>query len=176
MKVINYYGHNIEYHIEYKKIKNLYIQIKNHEVVVKAPKFLRENYIDEFVNKKAKWIYTKLNEERQVQDEREYTEDDYKKLEKKLNIICKDLITKTKLIPNKIRIRNIKYAWGTCSANKNITINLKLVDKTDEEIKYVVLHELCHLKYMNHSNRFWNLVEKYMPNYKEIRKKLKHNR
>ena len=176
MKVINYNGHNIEYHIEYKKIKNLYIQIKNHEVVVKAPKFLRENYIDEFVNKKAKWIYTKLNEERQVQDEREYTEDDYKKLEKKLNIICKDLITKTKLIPNKIRIRNIKYAWGTCSANKNITINLKLVDKTDEEIKYVVLHELCHLKYMNHSNRFWNLVEKYMPNYKEIRKKLKHNR
>ena len=176
MKVINYNGHNIEYHIEYKKIKNLYIQIKDNEVIVKAPKFLRENYIDEFVNKKARWIYTKLNEERQVQDEREYTEEDYISLENKLNIICKDLITETKLVPNKIRIRIIKYAWGTCSANKNITINLKLVDKTDEEIKYVVLHELCHLKYMNHSNRFWNLVEKYMPNYKEVRKKLKHNR
>ena len=176
MKVINYNGHNIEYHIEYKRIKNLYIQIKDNEVIVKAPKFLRENYIDEFVNKKARWIYTKLNEERQVQEEREYTEEDYISLENKLNTICKDLITETKLVPNKIRIRNIKYAWGTCSANKNITINLKLVDKTDEEIKYVVLHELCHLKYMNHSNRFWNLVEKYMPNYKEVRKKLKHNR
>ena len=46
MKVINYNGHNIEYHIEYKRIKNLYIQIKDNEVIVKAPKFLRENYID----------------------------------------------------------------------------------------------------------------------------------
>ena len=59
---------------------------------------------------------------------------------------------------------------------KNITINLKLVDRQDIEIKYVVLHELCHLKYMNHSEKFWNLVEKYMPEYKKIRKELKYDR
>lgn len=176
MKVINYNGQQIEYHIEYKKIKNLYIQIKDKKVLVKAPKFLKEKYIDDFVNKKAKWIWTKLNEEKQNQIEKDYTEEDYKKLEVKLNKIYNKLINTTKLVPNKIRIRNIKYAWGTCSANKNITINLKLVDKSDEEIEYVVLHELCHLKYMNHSKKFWELVEKYMPNYKEIRKKLKHNR
>ena len=95
-------------------------------------------------------------------------------LKNKLEYIFPKLIKQTNLVPNKIRIRNIKYAWGSCSSNKNITINLKLVDKSEEEIKYVALHELCHLKYMNHSDKFWNLVGKYMPNYKEIRKQLKH--
>ena len=47
MKVINYNGQQIEYHIEYKKIKNLYIQIKDKNVLVKAPKFLKEKYIDD---------------------------------------------------------------------------------------------------------------------------------
>ena len=108
--------------------------------------------------------------------EREYTKKDIDNLKTKLEYIFPELIKQTNLVPNKIRIRNIKYAWGSCSSNKNITINLKLVDKSEEEIKYVVLHELCHLKYMNHSDKFWNLVEKYMPNYKEIRKQLKNNR
>ena len=126
MNAINY--EKIKYHIEYGKVKNLYIHIKNGEVIVKAPRFITKKYIDKIVE------------------------------------------------PNKIRIRNIKYAWGSCSSNKNITINLKLVNKSEEEIKYVALHELCHLKYMNHSDKFWNLVEKYMPNYKEIRKQLKNNR
>ena len=76
MKVINYNGQQIEYHIEYKKIKNLYIQIKDKNVLVKAPKFLKEKYIDDFVNKKAKWIWTKLNEEKQNQIEKDYTEED----------------------------------------------------------------------------------------------------
>ena len=42
-----------------------------------------------------------------------------------------------------------------------------------EVIQYVVLHEICHLRYMNHSNDFWNMVEKYMSNYKDVRKRLK---
>ena len=134
----------IEYHIVYGKIKNLYIQVKDGQIIVKAPKYLSKKDIYNILDKKRDWILKKLEE--------------------------------TNLIPNKVRIRNINYAWGSCSSNKNITINLKLVDKQDIEIKYVVLHELCHLKYMNHSKKFWNLVEKYMPEYKEVRKKLKYNR
>lgn len=174
MNTINY--EKIKYHVVYGKVKNVYIQIKNGEVIVKAPKFITKKYIDIIVEQKRNWILKKLEESKDIAKEREYTNTDIEKLKNKLEYIFPELIKQTNLVPNKIRIRNIKYAWGSCSSNKNITINLKLVDKSDEEIKYVVLHELCHLKYMNHSDKFWNLVEKYMPNYKAIRKKLKYNR
>ena len=75
-------------------------------------------------------------------------------------------------MPNKVRIRNLKYAWGSCSSNRNISINLQLAKKEEKAIEYVVLHEMCHLIYMNHSKKFWDLVEKYMPKYKEYRKTL----
>lgn len=166
----------IEYNIVYGKIKNLYIHVKDGNVIVKAPKYISKEYIDNIIDKKRDWILKKLEETKTVKKEREYTNKDIEKLKNKLDVIFKELIEETNLIPNKVRIRNIKCAWGSCSSNKNITINLKLVDKQDIEIKYVVLHELCHLKYMNHSKKFWNLVEKYMPEYKEVRKKLKYNR
>lgn len=166
----------IEYNIVYGKIKNLYINVKDGNVIVKAPKYISKEYIDNIIDKKRDWILKKLEETKTVKKEREYTNKDIEKLKNKLDVIFKELIEETNLIPNKVRIRNIKCAWGSCSSNKNITINLKLVDRQDIEIKYVVLHELCHLKYMNHSEKFWNLVEKYMPEYKEIRKELKYDR
>ena len=79
----------------------------------------------------------------------------------------------TNLEPNLWRIRDINYAWGSCSSKKTITLSLKLIKKREELIEYVILHELCHLKYMNHSKQFWELVEKYMPHYKLFRKELK---
>lgn len=166
----------IEYHIVYGKIKNLYIQVKDGQVIVKAPKYLSKKDIYNILDKKRDWILKKLEETKNTKEERKYTNKDIEKLKNKLDVIFKELIEETNLIPNKVRIRNIKCAWGSCSSNKNITINLKLVDRQDIEIKYVVLHELCHLKYMNHSEKFWNLVEKYMPEYKKIRKELKYDR
>lgn len=77
------------------------------------------------------------------------------------------------LKPNKYRIKRLKTAWGTCTQNKNITINSELMKYDRQVIQYVVLHEICHLKYMNHSKEFWNMVEKYMKDYKEVRSRLK---
>lgn len=74
---------------------------------------------------------------------------------------------------NKYRIKRLKTAWGTCTQNKNITINSELMKYDRQVIQYVVLHEICHLKYMNHSKEFWNMVEKYMKDYKEVRSRLK---
>mgnify|MGYP002321381273 CR=1 FL=1 len=99
-----------------------------------------------------------------------YTKEKFKEIiEKNAN----ELIQKTGLKPNKITIKQIKYAWGSCSSKKNITLNLELIKYSQHAIRYVILHELCHLKYMNHSKDFWNLVEKYMPNYKQVKKEFK---
>ena len=84
------------------------------------------------------------------------------------------MMEKTGLKPDLWRIRDIHSAWGSCSSKKTITLSLNLIQKREEVIEYVILHELCHLKHMNHSKDFWNLVESNMPEYKSYRKELKN--
>ena len=73
-----------------------------------------------------------------------------------------------------LTIRKMSTRWGTCNRRNNkVTINSELFRYSIEEIDYVIIHELSHLVHFNHSKDFWNVVSKYCPNYKEIRKRLK---
>ena len=161
----------IEYEIKYSKIKHVYIQIREGKVIVKAPRRVSKEEIQLLVENRKDWIEKNLKKEQKKLDkEALYAKEEFKQIvEKNAN----ELIKETNLIPNQIRIRNIKYAWGSCSNKKNITINSNLINYSEEGIRYVILHELCHLKYMNHSKEFWNLVEKYMPDYKTVKKEFK---
>ncbi|HHV72533.1 MAG TPA: M48 family metallopeptidase [Clostridia bacterium] len=80
-----------------------------------------------------------------------------------------------KVSPCKVVIRNQKTRWGSCSSKGNINLNWRLVMAPLEIIDYVIVHELCHLKIMNHSKDFWNLVESILPSYAESKKWLKVN-
>ena len=75
-----------------------------------------------------------------------------------------------------ITIRDQKTRWGSCSSSGNLNFNCALMNTTPEIIDYVVVHELCHRKQMNHSALFWAEVEKILPNYKELRSALKNYR
>lgn len=172
MAVIQYGEKEITYKIQKKKIKNLYIQIQNGEVIVKVPYRMKDNTIQEFVQKKAKWIAENLKKEKQKPQE-EITPQKIENLKNTIQMAIQKYTNQLKVYPNKIRIKNIKYAWGSCSSNRNITINAKLANKSKEAIEYVVLHELCHLKEMNHSKKFWDLVEGCMSDYKVYRKELR---
>lgn len=173
MAVIQYGEKEITYKIQKKKIKNLYIQIQNGEVIVKVPHRMKENDIQEFVQKKVKWIAENLKKEKQKPQEEEITPQKIENLKNTIQTAIQKYTNQLKVYPNKIRIKNIKYAWGSCSSNRNITINAKLANKSKEAIEYVVLHELCHLKEMNHSKKFWDLVEGCMSDYKVYRKELR---
>lgn len=73
----------------------------------------------------------------------------------------------------RVSIRNQKTRWGSCSRQGNLNFNYRLVHLRGELRDYVIIHELCHLKEFNHSSKFWGLVAKVIPEYKELRKELK---
>lgn len=74
---------------------------------------------------------------------------------------------------NKVRIKHNVSNWGSCSVKKNINLNLNLMRLPSELQDYVMLHELCHLKYMNHGKEFHALLESVCPNHKALRSKLR---
>ena len=76
---------------------------------------------------------------------------------------------------NKVFFKYNKSNWGSCSAAGNINISTRLLFVPDDVLEYVCIHELAHLIEHNHSDRFWGVVEKAMPNYKEKINWLKEN-
>lgn len=77
------------------------------------------------------------------------------------------------LTPNKVTVKSLNASWGRCISNGNISINYKIITHSKKAVDYVCAHELAHLRHMNHSKEFWELVEKYIPDWKEIRSSLK---
>lgn len=74
---------------------------------------------------------------------------------------------------NRISIKNQKSRWGSCSSRKNINFNYRLGLISEHLAEYVVVHELCHLEQLNHSQAFWNLVAITIPDYEKRRNELK---
>jgi len=73
----------------------------------------------------------------------------------------------------RVSVKNLYASWGSCSSKKNLNFNYKLIHLPTHLAEYIVVHELCHLKEMNHSARFWDLVSKAVPNHKRFRKELR---
>jgi hypothetical protein len=71
-------------------------------------------------------------------------------------------------------IKNQQTRWGSCSSRGNINLNAKLLLLPAEWTRYVLIHELCHTREMNHSARFWDLVTQFQANYSEIHTDMKH--
>ena len=73
-----------------------------------------------------------------------------------------------------IKVRGMKTRWGVCNRRDNsVTLNLELIKKDPMYLNYVIVHELSHFVHFDHSRAFWRVVEKYCPDYKTVRKKLK---
>ena len=89
----------------------------------------------------------------------------------RLDYFCKI----TGLTYNIMRIKEQKTRWGSCSKKGNLNFNWKLIMSPEWVVDYIIVHEVCHLRYLNHSGEFWDMVALYMPDYKKARKWLKEN-
>ncbi|MDU2197804.1 MAG: SprT family zinc-dependent metalloprotease [Peptostreptococcaceae bacterium] len=91
-------------------------------------------------------------------------------------IYCKEKSKQMKqLTPSKLKVKEQKKRWGTCTSKRAIYINSKISMAKIEAIDYILVHEFSHLVHMNHSKDFYKLVKEIMPNYKEEEKWLKDN-
>lgn len=88
---------------------------------------------------------------------------------------CKFYAKKHNLEFNNIAIKEQKTRWGSCSSSKNLNFNWRLIFANKEVVDYVIIHELCHTKEMNHKPQFWSLVKEIMSDYQIHQQWLKDN-
>ncbi len=89
-------------------------------------------------------------------------------------LVMEKLDTLSSVIPfsyASVTIKNTKTRWGSCSSKRNLSFHYKILFLPDDLVEYLLVHELCHLQEMNHSKKFWDLVDRFCPNY-ESKKKL----
>lgn len=156
--------------------KTIAIQIKpDGQVIVRAPNRMRTADIEKFVAEKRDWIDAHLPKQTAA-------------LPKFTDAEIRALVERAKqVIPARVRyfaprigvsygditIRNQRTRWGSCSSKGNLNFNCLLMLTNADVIDYVVVHELCHRKEMNHSARFWAEVERILPDYRIHKRWLK---
>jgi len=84
-----------------------------------------------------------------------------------------DFAKQMEVMPIAVKVSGAKTRWGSCSGKKSLTFSWRLIMAEDDVVDYVVIHELAHIAEMNHSGRFWTIVEGVLPDYKERQKRLK---
>ncbi|MFA5210899.1 MAG: M48 family metallopeptidase [Patescibacteria group bacterium] len=164
-----------------KRLSGLKITIsggKKYALVTK-PFFVSDKTVEKFLKEKADWILA-AREKLKNNKPKLLTFGNYQEFLRNKNQarkLVKEKIEKYnsfyKFSYTKIYIRNQKTRWGSCSSRGNLNFNYRLLFLEEKFQDYIIVHELCHLKEMNHGKNFWNLVSKQIPDYKEIRKNLK---
>lgn len=151
-------------------------------VLARIPGRLSDRELKKFLEEHKGWIFRKIKlvgerlEDRktaQAVPVRELMPEDIEKIKAGFSERVQYYSSLMGVTYGRITIRSQKTRWGSCSAKGNLNFNYQLYYMPEELLDYVVVHELAHRKHMNHSAAFWEEVERYYPDYKECRKKLK---
>lgn len=147
-------------------------------VVVRAPEWMPEEAIELFAQKKRAWIESKISlmEARQNARINKSLADRAVYEPEARTVICKRAAYFAEIMGvrfQRIAVREQKTRWGSCSSRGNLNFNWKLILMPEQILDYVVVHELAHLKQMNHSEAFWAEVGRVLPDYKAQRAWLK---
>lgn len=160
------------------------------ELIIRAPLHVTDNQINHFLSQKAAWIQKHT---KRVKDRMEKSQSSASYLQIK-NITAAKLNNKlkTELLPlitqkvashaltmdlkyKSVKLSKAKTKWGSCSAKNNLLFSWTLGYAPKTVLDYVIIHELAHIPHKNHSKKFWELVQRFCPDYKNQRKWLREH-
>ncbi len=164
-----------------KRNKRIRISVgEDGKVLVTYPWWSNRKQAEKFTQQKRNWIeknVAKMKARKSDSLLKKGTRQDYLDNKEKARRLIENKINRFNQYYNfrinRISIRNQKTRWGSCSKKGNLNFNWRIVWLEDELANYLVVHEMCHLKEMNHSNFFWELTARAIPDYKIISKKLR---
>lgn len=145
-------------------------------VIFRVPLNFPENEVYTFVRNKRKWIEKALLHQKNRIPEEVFLSEAEELKRKAKEIIPKKVSYYSSLMglkPTAVKINTAKTRFGSCSSKNSLNFSARLMKYPEEAVDYVIVHELAHIKYHNHSKSFYDLIEKYMPDYKERIKMLK---
>ena len=171
-----------EYELKRSKRKTICVEISREaKIIVRAPLKMKKGEIDEFLNSKSEWIDKHLQsmKEKLAHSPRKLSEEEKRELKKNAKKVITPRVQYFACIMDvsydRISIRFQQTRFGSCSTKSNLNFNAVVALMPSDILDYVIVHELAHLKQMNHSPAFWSEVEKVIPDYKNKRKWLKSN-
>ena len=161
----------MDYKLIYSDRKSISASVKGGVLTVRAPRGVKPSVIESFLLKHRAWIDKHLEKARKKEDLfSALSEEEIKKLKKEARVY---LIQKMEYFSNimglrygRITITSAKTRFGSCSSEGNISFSYRLMLYPEAAREYVVVHELAHLVEMNHSERFYKIVEAILPDYK----------
>jgi predicted metal-dependent hydrolase len=167
----------------YSRRKTLELQVKSSgEVYARVPAGAPDDAVETFIEKHREWIIRKRSQWSAGGQGAQTSLPEVVTAAGKRQI--RQLVTQRVayyaevmgISYGRISMRNQKTRWGSCSSDGNLNFNCRLLFLPSDLVDYVVVHELAHRRYMNHSPEFWREVERYMPDYRERRERLKQYR
>ncbi|MDO4477591.1 MAG: DUF45 domain-containing protein [Lachnospiraceae bacterium] len=171
----------ITYRLVRSDRRTLAVEIKDGELLVRAPRRTSKGAIDRFVLEHRDWIEAHLTRARERQQVAATTDKLTEAALAELTLKAREVIAKRVALYapqvgvtyGRITIRHQKTRWGSCTAEGNLNFNCLLLLAPLEVLDSVVVHELCHRKEMNHSQRFYAEVLRVYPDYRKWNRWLK---
>ena len=169
----------MDYQIIHTKRRSVGIRITpDGKIIVRAPYRMSKRSIDEIVEKHKGWIESRLEAISSTPSiTYTATKEEINNFKEKTREIVLPLVAKYASLmgatPTRVNFTSAKRVYGSCTAQKHLNFSFRLCLYPYEAIEYVVVHELAHLLEMNHSKKFWAVVERQLPDYKERKKLLK---
>ncbi len=176
-RIVEYKGNKIKYSLIRKKVKNINLRIKpDSTVIVSANSRVSLKYIDEFVKSKGDFIMKAIDNfsiEKKPSEPLYTPEEFVDYIIREYEQVFLTFNNNYTIIKPQLKLKRMKSRWGSCNYTKGIiALSTNLIYCTEEQIRYVIIHEFSHLLIHNHSDAFYSIVKIYCPDYKRIRKEM----